>query len=48
MDERLIKTGAHQRFIRMLIDRNNDEKRSMISKQSSNKNSTYIKNKKSN
>jgi len=36
MEEQFIKSGAHQRFIRMLV-----EKRSMIPKQASDKNSKY-------
>jgi hypothetical protein len=39
MDERLLNTGAHQRFIRML----NDEKRNLIPKEPSHKNGMYIK-----
>ncbi len=41
MDGRLIKSGAHQRFIRMLIDKTNDDKKSMTLKPLTNKNGTY-------
>ncbi len=41
MEEQLIKSGAHQRFIRMLVEKDSDEKRSMIPKQASDKNSKY-------
>jgi hypothetical protein len=41
MDGRLIKSGAHQRFIRMLIDKTNNDKKSMISKAITNKTGTY-------
>jgi len=41
MDGRLIKIGAHQRFIRMLIDKTNDDKKSMTLKPLTNKNGTY-------
>jgi len=41
MDGRLMKSGAHQRFIRMLIDKTNNDKKSMISKSITNKNGTY-------
>jgi hypothetical protein len=41
MDEQLIKSGVHERFIRMLIDKNNDDKSSMMPKQPSNKTSMY-------
>jgi len=41
MDGRLIKSGARQRFIRMLIDKTNNDKKSMISKPITNKTGTY-------
>jgi len=41
MEERLIKSDAHQRFIRMLVEKDSDDKRSMIPNQASDKNSKY-------